>query len=113
MLGHQCNSLSLLHGYEVKSQKTGILGNGEYGFEFSSLISNWTKDLTLYTNGKSTLSIEQTTKLHRHNINVVEDEIETLEHNNGNLNHIVLKSGKHVSITALYTRTPFEQTLPD
>ncbi|MEO9210991.1 MAG: NAD(P)/FAD-dependent oxidoreductase, partial [Ginsengibacter sp.] len=39
------------HGYEVRNQKTGILGNGNYGYEFSVLISNWTKDLTLYTNG--------------------------------------------------------------
>ena len=53
----ECWGISVIHcpychGYEVKSQKTGILGNGEYGYEFSSLISNWTKDLTLYTGGK-------------------------------------------------------------
>lgn len=28
------------HGYEVKHLATGILGNGNYGFEFSTLISN-------------------------------------------------------------------------
>ena len=44
------------HGYEVKYLPTGILGNGNYGFEFSTLISNWTKDLTIYTNGPSTLT---------------------------------------------------------
>ena len=51
------------HGYEVKHEITGILGNGNYGYEFSGLISNWTKELTLYTNGPSTLTAEQTTKL--------------------------------------------------
>src|SRR5688572_21015675 len=34
------------HGYEVRNQRTGILGNGENGFELTKLISNWTKDLT-------------------------------------------------------------------
>lgn len=50
------------HGYEVKNEKTGLLGNGEMGYELSKLISNWTKDLTLFTNGISTLTQEQTQK---------------------------------------------------
>jgi thioredoxin reductase len=55
----ECWGISVIHcpychGYEVKNEKTGILGNGDYGFEFSRLVNNWTKDLTLYTNGKST-----------------------------------------------------------
>lgn len=100
------------HGYEVRNQKTGILGNGEYGFEFSSLISNWTNALTLYTNGKSTLTSEQTAKLIKHNISIVEDEIEELGHKNGYLNQMVFKKNKSVHIEALYTRTPFIQHCP-
>lgn len=39
----QCWGISVLHcpychGYEVKNETTGILGNGDYGFEFSKLI---------------------------------------------------------------------------
>lgn len=97
------------HGYEIKYEKTGILGNGNYGYEFSELISNWTKDLTLYTNGKSTLSTEQTTKLQQHNIAIVEDEIEKLQHQNGYLQHIIFKGGKSTAVKAIYTRTPFVQ----
>lgn len=97
------------HGYEVRSKKTGILGNGEYGFEFSALISNWTKKLTLYTNGPSTLTKEQTAKLQQHNIPSVEDEIEQLQHHNGYLTHIIFKEGKSAAVSAIYTRTPFIQ----
>jgi thioredoxin reductase len=97
------------HGYEVRHQKTGILGNGAYGFGFSSLISNWTNDLTLYTNGKSDLTPEQTAKLQRHNINIVEDEIGKLDHENGNLRHIIFKNGKSAEVKALYTHIPFVQ----
>ncbi len=97
------------HGYELRNQKTGILGNGEYGYEFSSLISNWTNDLTLYTNGISTLTSKQAAKLIKHNISIVEDEIEKLGHINGYLNNIVFKKNKSVPIEALYTRTPFIQ----
>ena len=97
------------HGYEVRNQKTGILGNGNYGYEFSVIISNWTKELTLYTNGKSILTPEQTIKLNQHNIPIVEEEIENLEHDNGYLHHINFKNGNSDLVTALYTRTPFVQ----
>jgi thioredoxin reductase len=97
------------HGYEVRSQETGVLGNGQYGFEFSALIANWTNALTLYTNGQSTLSAEQTTKLKQHHIAIVEDEIDKLEHTDGYIRQINFKTGKSMPATAIYTRTPFVQ----
>lgn len=109
-----CWGISVLHcpychGYEVKHRKTGILGDGDGGFEFASLISNWTADLTLYTNGPSSLRIGQRNRLEAHSIPVVEDEIERLEHSNGNLREIIFKNGNRVSLTALYSRRPFTQ----
>jgi thioredoxin reductase len=116
----QCWGITVLHcpychGYEVRDQKTGILGNGEYGFEFSSLISNWTRDLTLYTNGNPTLSGEQIAKLERHNISIVDTEIEKLEHTGGHLQNIIFKKGSKTPVRALYARSSFVQhcTLPE
>jgi thioredoxin reductase len=113
----ECWGISVLHcpychGYEVKGQKTGIFGNGEYGYEFSALISNWTSDLTLYTNGKSTLTEEQTATLGKHRIPIEEAEIEQFEHGNGHLQAIVFKNGKRISLNALYARSPFVQHCP-
>ena len=85
------------------------MGNGEYGFEFSSLISNWTKDLTLFTNGTSTLTAEQTAKIEKHNIKIVEKEIEKLEHTNSQVQNIIFKDGTKSSIKVMYARSPFEQ----
>jgi thioredoxin reductase len=116
----ECWGISVLHcpychGYEVRNQRTGILGNGDDGFEFCSLISNWTKDLTLFTNGTSTLTAEQTTKIESHRIKIVETEIEKLEHTSGRLQKIIFKDGTTSSIPALYARSPFEQhcTIPE
>jgi thioredoxin reductase len=116
----ECWGISVLHcpychGYEVRNEKTGILGNGEYGFEFSTLISNWTKDLTLFTNGKSTLTVEQTEKIKNNRIPIVETEIDKLEHNHGHLHRIVFKDGTTFPLKALYARSPFEQhcTIPE
>lgn len=110
----ECWGISILHcpychGYEIKNETTAILGNGDYGFEFSRLISNWTKDLTLLTNGKSSLTIEQTAKLKRHDIQIVEKEIEEIEHVNGQLQNIIFKDGSKQIVKAIYTRLPFTQ----
>ncbi|WP_316928592.1 NAD(P)/FAD-dependent oxidoreductase [Flavobacterium cauense] len=110
----ECWGISVLHcpychGYEVKNQQTGILGNGEYAFEFGKLISNWTNDLTIFTNGASTLTPEQTSKLQNRNIKIVETEIESIEHEKGYVENIVFKNGEKAMVKAIYTRTPFEQ----
>ena len=97
------------HGYEVRHQKTGIIANGDAGFEMASFISNWTKDLTLYTHGKSSLTEQQRTKLEKHQINVVEDEIESLENKNGYVQNIVFKNGTNAQAKAIYARLPFVQ----
>ncbi len=115
----ECWGISVLHcpychGYEIRKERTGILGNGEYGFEFASLIFNWTNDLTLFTNGKSTFTREQNAKLESHHIKIVEAEIDRLEHANGHLQKIIFKDGTTKPIKALYARSPFEQhsTIP-
>lgn len=110
----ECWGISVLHcpychGYEVRNEQTGILANGDVGFEVSGLISNWTKDLTLFTNGPSTLTAEQAAKLESHNIKVTEAEIKKLEHAQGHLQKIIFKDGTTSSIKALYARTTFEQ----
>lgn len=109
-----CWGISVLHcpychGYEVRNERTGILGDGEYGFEFSKLISNWTNDLTLFTNGNSTLTAEQTQILEKQQIKITEKEIERLEHTGGYLQNIIFKDGTQSSIKAVYAHSPFEQ----
>lgn len=110
----ECWGISVLHcpychGYEVRNQKTGILANGDDGFELAALISNWTGDLTIYTNGKSTLAKEQISKLEKHNIKIVEKEIDRFEHRNGYIKNIIFKDGSKTPLIALYARLPFVQ----
>lgn len=97
------------HGYEVRNTKTGILGNGDYAYELSKMINNWTKDLTIYTNGKSTLTTEQVQKLQSHNIKIVEKEIKKLDHIDGHIQNIVFNDNTTLPLIALYSPRPFEQ----
>ncbi|WP_281634301.1 NAD(P)/FAD-dependent oxidoreductase [Flavobacterium luteolum] len=109
-----CWGISVLHcpychGYEVKNEKTAIIANGEMGFEFAKLISNWTKDLRLCTNGKSELSLEQTQILKNHGVQIFEEEIDSFEHSKGYVSNIVFKNGNKVEVKAIYSRPAFEQ----
>lgn len=110
----ECWGISIIHcpychGYEVRSEKIGILGNGDYGFEFSKMINNLTKDLTLFTNGKSTLTAEQTEKLANNSIKIIESEIDKFVHVNGQIEHILFKDDSKTAIKATYAKVPFVQ----
>lgn len=97
------------HGYEVRHQKTGILANGDTAFELAALVSNWTDDLTVYTNGKSTFSEPQLKKLQAHNISIDEGQIVRLDHQNGQLRQIIFSDGRKAPLSAIYVRPPFVQ----
>lgn len=112
-----CWGISVLHcpychGYEVSDRPTGILANGDEAFEFARLISSWTGDLTVYTNGPSTLTEPQVTALGRHHIRIKEQEIDRLDHTAGQLRAIVFRDGTTATLEALYTRAAFRQHCP-
>ena len=90
-------------------RRTGILANGDTGYEFAKLISNWTKELTLYTNGESTLTLQQEQKLISCGINVVCKQLEEIVHEQGQINSIHFTDGSEEPLAALYARVPFEQ----
>ncbi|KXH85492.1 NAD(P)/FAD-dependent oxidoreductase [Chryseobacterium kwangjuense] len=111
-----CWGISVLHcpychGYEVRNEVTGILSDGDMAYDFTKLVYNLTKDLFLFTNGKSILSKEQKDKLAQNNISLIEDEVEKIEHENGNIRKIIFKTGKEISLKALYAKIPFEQNI--
>lgn len=110
----ECWGISVIHcpychGYEYRNEKTGIFANGELGFDTSKLISNWTKDLTLYTNGKSGLTQQQTITLQQHGIKIEEKVLDQIIHKKGQIEKIRFKDGSETGITALYARLGFTQ----
>ncbi|EJL74885.1 NAD(P)/FAD-dependent oxidoreductase [Chryseobacterium populi] len=113
---NECWGISVIHcpychGYEVKNETTGILANGDMAYEFAKMIAHWTKDLTLFTNGKAAFTSEQLEKLNEHHIVVNEDEIKEIIHENGYIQKVLFHNEKEASLKALYTKLPFEQNL--
>lgn len=109
-----CWGISILHcpychGYEVRGRKTGILLNGDPAFEFAKMISHWTSNLTVFTNGASVLSADQVKGLRTHNISIVEGQVKTVAHSDGYLEGLNLADGTQHKLEALYTKLPFQQ----
>jgi thioredoxin reductase len=116
----ECWGISVLHcpfchGYEVRNEKTGIIGNGTQAFELAILISNWTNDLKVFTNGPSFFNTDQLVKLAEHRIKVIDTPIAKLDHTNGYLKNILLNDNTENDISAVYIRSPFVQacSLPE
>lgn len=109
-----CWGISVLHcpychGYEVRNEVTGILGNEKNAYELAVLISNWTDQLTLFTNGRQSFTEEQLAKLKKHKIGVNEKLIERLDHTAGQLDRVVFTDGTSSKVKAVYSRNPFFQ----
>lgn len=112
----ECWGISVIHcpychGYEVHGKTTGIMSNGDMGFEFSKIVYNLTKELTLFTNGSSTLTPEQAERFGRNRIGIMETEIERIDHENGKIRKVILRNGEEVPLDALYAKISFEQNI--
>jgi thioredoxin reductase len=110
----QCWGISILHcpychGYEVKDEKIGVLGNGAIGFDLARLIQQWSKKLTLFTNETATLSLDERIKLEENGVTTIKKKIGYFEHDNGHLKNIVFKDGSRETVTAIFAKIPFEQ----
>lgn len=108
----ECWGISVLHcpychGYEVHSQPLGVLANGETGYEMATLIQHWSRQLTLYTNGPSTLTDAQRHTLEQLAIPVVETPVAAIEHEGGQLTALLFTDETRVHPTAVFSRVPF------
>ena len=97
------------HGYEARGQATGVFGNGDGGYEYVKMINHWAGEVTLFTNGVSTLTIEQTDKLKANNITIIETLVTEVVHQNGIMSSVILADGSERFLTALYAHAPFKQ----
>lgn len=110
----QCWGISVIHcpychGYEVKDQKTALMANGSMAEHFLPVLLQWTKELTLLTNGKAELSDAFLAKLTQHNVALIETEIKSIQHTNGYMESVTLVDGTHHNFKAMYAKIPSVQ----
>ncbi|TGE06669.1 NAD(P)/FAD-dependent oxidoreductase [Hymenobacter fodinae] len=107
----ECWGISVLHcpfchGYEVREQRLGLLANGAAGAELVTLIRNWSRQLTLFTNGPADFDSEQRAVIEQHQVPVIETPIRALEHTAGYLTAVHTTDGQHYPLEAIFARFP-------
>jgi len=97
------------HGYEIKNQKTAIIANGERASHLVSLVHNLSKDITILTSGTKDFKDEELQTFKKNNIQIIENEISSIQHKNGQIEKIVFKDGSSKNFDCAYGPVPFEQ----
>lgn len=109
-----CWGISILHcpychGYEIRDKKTAVLANGEAAFHVAMLVRNWTPEIVILTNGVSQLRPFEADKLRELGVAVIEKEIGSIKHKDGNLESVRFADGGELVVEAVYASIPFRQ----
>lgn len=83
-------------GWELRDQPLAIISGEQSPFHLAKVVSNWTDDLMIFTNGHQNISEEEKAILESHGIKVNEEKIQSLIGEDGKLQEIKLESGEAV-----------------
>ncbi len=83
-------------GWELKDRRLVVIAESDRVMHLTKMVSNWSSDLVVCTNGTNTFSKEQKELLSDKNIKVIEDEIASLQGDNGYLLKVKFKDGKEM-----------------
>jgi thioredoxin reductase len=96
-------------GWEVRDQKLGVYARNKEGWELALALKCWSKDVSLYTDGRNKVKPGQRAYLEANDIPVIPDAIERLEGSEGKMSHIIFKNGKEAACDALFFVNGFSQ----
>ncbi len=96
--------------WELKNKKIGVYGKLVDGTGMSLIMTTWSPNITLFTDGKKYLRRKQKEQLAKHNIPYIIDPIKELKGENGKLKAIVLENGKTVECDALFFTNGLDQS---
>ena len=75
-------------GWELRDRPLAVIADDQKAFHLAKLVSNWTKDLIVFTNGKEVLSSEEQEVLKSNGIRINEKKIATFIGEEGMLEKI-------------------------
>jgi thioredoxin reductase len=100
------------HGYEVADRRIGVIATDEGALHRVQLLRDWSRDLTLFTNGSFELSDEQLASLDSLGVRVEAEPIQQLEGPQPDLTGVRLQDGTVVPVDALFTGSTTRMASP-
>ncbi|GLJ04219.1 NAD(P)/FAD-dependent oxidoreductase [Bacillus sp. YKCMOAS1] len=98
-------------GWELKDKALALIAENQRALHMAKLLSNWTKDLIVFTNGHM-LAEEDKSLLTAHSIQVIDVPIVSIDHDNGELRSLQLANGETVKREGGFVASEFKQSAP-
>ena len=98
-------------GWELKDKALALIAENQRALHMAKLLSNWTKDLIVFTNGH-VLAEEDKSLLTEHSIQVIDVPIVSIDHDNGQLRSLQLANGETVKREGGFVASEFKQSAP-
>ncbi|MCY7674836.1 NAD(P)/FAD-dependent oxidoreductase [Bacillus safensis] len=98
-------------GWELKDKALALIAENQRTLHMAKLLSNWTKDLIVFTNGH-VLAEEDKALLTAHSIQVIDVPIVSIDHDNGQLRALQLANGEIVRREGGFVASEFKQSAP-
>lgn len=89
------------HGYEVADRRFGVLATGEMAAHQAQLVTDWSADVTLFTNGFE-LDFEQRAALASRGVRIEERRVVELLGESPELSGVRLEDGETIGIDAMF-----------
>jgi thioredoxin reductase len=96
-------------GWEVRDKKIGVYAKNKEGWELALALKGWSKQVTLYTDGRKNVKSFQKEQLDANNIVVDTRPITRISGNDGKLEKIIFKSGEEQACEAIFFVNGFTQ----
>lgn len=107
--GHAIFQCPYCHGWEVRDRPWGYLAREPEGLHFPEMLTNWTQDVTVFTNAELEIPAETMARYRAAAIRVETERIERLVVSGSELEGVKLESGKSVPCQILYAHPPQRQ----
>ncbi|WKA56545.1 NAD(P)/FAD-dependent oxidoreductase [Planococcus shixiaomingii] len=89
-------------GWEMRDRQLVVVSHHPQVFHFAKLLSNWSRDLLICTNGKSILTEEETQELKANKISVTQKPVQSFCGTNGQLEEVVWTDGTRTKRTGAF-----------
>ncbi|MFS0673673.1 NAD(P)/FAD-dependent oxidoreductase [Ornithinibacillus sp. 179-J 7C1 HS] len=94
--GKSLFSCPFCDGWELRDRALAVIANDQRALHMAKMVSNWTNDLIIFTNGNKILSSEEQELLKSYGISINEKKIASFIGDDGMLNKIQLEDGTTV-----------------
>lgn len=110
--GNSLFSCPYCDGWELRDQPLAVISENPHAFHMAKVVSNWTDDLIVCTNGRQNLSEEEKEILGRKDVKVYEEKIHSLSGEKGRLAKITFADGSTISRNGGFITPEWKQAAP-